>query len=104
MASTLLSVSNLSKSYGGRKAVDGISFQVQAGQTVGLIGPNGAGKSTTVAMICGLLAADGGSVQLDGNTIGPGLNGAKRQIGFVPQDLALYDDLPARENLKLFAA
>ncbi len=104
MASALLSVSNLSKSYGGRKAVDGISFQVQAGQTVGLIGPNGAGKSTTVAMICGLLAADAGSVELAGSAIGPGLNGAKRQIGFVPQDLALYDDLPARDNLKLFAA
>lgn len=104
MASALLSVSNLSKSYGGRKAVDGISFQVQAGQTVGLIGPNGAGKSTTVSMICGLLAADTGSVQLAGLAIGPGFAEAKRQIGFVPQDLALYDDLPARENLKLFAA
>ena len=104
MASALLSVSNLSKSYGGRKAVDGISFHVQAGQTVGLIGPNGAGKSTTVAMICGLLAADAGSVQLAGSAVGPGLNEAKRRIGFVSQDLALYDDLPARENLKLFAA
>ena len=104
MASALLSVTKLSKSYGDRKAVDGISFHVQAGQTVGLIGPNGAGKSTTVAMICGLLAADGGSVQLAGSAIGPGLNEAKRQIGFVPQDLALYDDLPARDNLKLFAA
>jgi ABC-2 type transport system ATP-binding protein len=104
MASALLSVSNLSKSYGGRKAVDGISFEVKTGQTVGLIGPNGAGKSTTVAMICGLLAADGGSVQLAGLAIGPGQSEAKRHIGFVPQDLALYDDLSARENLHLFAA
>ena len=104
MASVLLDVRQLSKSYGSRRAVDAISFQVQAGQTVGLIGPNGAGKSTTVSMICGLLRADSGSVELDGEAVGPGLAAVKRKIGFVPQDLALYEDLPARENLRLFAA
>ncbi|MEO7578342.1 MAG: ABC transporter ATP-binding protein [Massilia sp.] len=104
MASALLTVSNLSKSYGDRRAVDDISFEVNAGQTVGLIGPNGAGKSTTVGIVCGLLRADGGSVLLDGEAVAPGQNNAKRKIGFVPQDLALYDDLSARENLKLFAA
>ncbi|MDL2354930.1 MAG: ABC transporter ATP-binding protein [Pseudomonadota bacterium] len=104
MTSVLLKVSNLSKSYGERRAVDAVSFQVQAGQTVGLIGPNGAGKSSTVSMICGLLRADSGSVEMDGEAVTQGLSGAKRKIGFVPQDLALYDDLSARENLKLFAA
>jgi ABC-2 type transport system ATP-binding protein len=104
MASVLLQVSNLTKSYGDRRAVDDVSFQVQAGQTVGLIGPNGAGKSSTVSMICGLLRADSGSIALDGEAVTQGLSGAKRKIGFVPQDLALYDDLSARENLKLFAA
>ncbi len=104
MASVLLNVSKLTKSYGARRAVDEVSFQVQAGQTVGLIGPNGAGKSSTVSMICGLLRPDSGSVELDGETVTQGLSAAKRKIGFVPQDLALYDDLPARENLKLFAA
>jgi ABC-2 type transport system ATP-binding protein len=104
MASVLLSVNQVSKSYGARKAVDGVSFQVRQGQTIGLIGPNGAGKSTTVGMICGLLPADSGSITMDGETIGQGVSGAKRKIGFVPQDLALYDDLTSLENLKLFGA
>jgi ABC-2 type transport system ATP-binding protein len=104
MTPVLLNVSQLSKSYGGRRAVDGVSFQVRQGQTVGLIGPNGAGKSTTVSMICGLLRADSGSVELDGVAIAQGQNDAKRKIGLVPQELAMYEDLSALENLKLFGA
>ncbi len=104
MASVLLSVNQVSKSYGARKAVDGVSFQVQQGQTVGLIGPNGAGKSTTVGMICGLLGADSGGIVMDGAPIGQGSSEAKRKIGLVPQDLALYEDLSSLENLKLFGA
>jgi ABC-2 type transport system ATP-binding protein len=100
----LLNVRGLRKSYGARCAVDGVAFQVQAGQTVGLIGPNGAGKSTTVSMICGLLRPDAGSVELDGVAIGAGPSDVKRKIGFVPQDLALYEELPAREHLRLVAA
>lgn len=100
----MLSVSGLSKSFGKRRAVDGVSFQVQRGQTVGLLGPNGAGKSTTVSMICGLLSADSGSVTLDGMPIGQGASAAKARLGLVPQDLALYEDLPAIGNLKLFGA
>jgi ABC-2 type transport system ATP-binding protein len=94
----------LSKSYGARRAVDGVSFQVNRGQTVGLLGPNGAGKSTTVSMICGLLHADSGAVTLDGEPVGQGASAAKRKLGLVPQDLALYDELSALENLKLFGA
>ncbi|TFW21673.1 ABC transporter ATP-binding protein [Duganella callida] len=104
MAAELLSVEQISRSYGTRKAVDGVSFRVKQGQTVGLIGPNGAGKSTTVGMICGLLRADSGRIVLDGETVGQGASAAKRKIGFVPQDLALYEELPAIENLKLFGA
>ncbi|WP_374358756.1 ABC transporter ATP-binding protein [Pseudoduganella danionis] len=104
MAAVLLSVNQLSKSYGARKAVDGVSFQVQQGQTVGLIGPNGAGKSTTVSMICGLLRSDSGSVLLNGAPVTQGASAAKQLIGYVPQDLALYDDLSSLENLKLFGA
>ena len=104
MASALLSVQQVSKSYGARKAVDSVSFQVQRGQTLGLIGPNGAGKSTTVAMICGVLRADSGSILVDGQAMGQGASAAKRKIGYVPQDLALYDDLSALENLRLFGA
>ncbi|MFC0169017.1 ABC transporter ATP-binding protein [Pseudoduganella danionis] len=104
MAAVLLSVNQLSKSYGARKAVDGVSFQVQQGQTVGLIGPNGAGKSTTVSMICGLLRSDSGSILLNGVPVTQGASAAKQLIGYVPQDLALYDDLSSLENLKLFGA
>jgi ABC-2 type transport system ATP-binding protein len=104
MANVLLQVSKLSKSYGARRAVDDVSFNVHAGQTVGLIGPNGAGKSSTVGMIVGLLRPDAGGITLNGAAITPGPCAVKRRIGFVPQDLALYDDLPARDNLLLFAA
>ena len=100
----LLTVTNLVKSYGARRAVDGISFNVQRGQTLGLIGPNGAGKSTTVSLICGLLRPDRGQILLDGQAIGDGNSAVKHKIGLVPQELALYDDLSARENLKLFGA
>ncbi|WP_342119823.1 ABC transporter ATP-binding protein [Pseudoduganella sp. OTU4001] len=94
----------MSKSFGERRAVDGVSFKVQRGQTVGLLGPNGAGKSTTVSMICGLIHADSGSVTLDGEPVGQGASAAKFKLGLVPQDLALYEELPAIENLKLFGA
>ncbi|MET0265371.1 MAG: ABC transporter ATP-binding protein [Duganella sp.] len=104
MAQVLLRVEGVSKSYGTRLAVDSVSFQVQQGQTVGLIGPNGAGKSTTVSLICGLLQPDSGSITLNGIPVGQSASAAKQQIGYVPQDLALYDDLSAIENLKLFGA
>ncbi len=101
---TLLQASNLSKSFGARRAVDGVSLRVLAGQTVGLLGPNGAGKSTTVGMLCGLVRPDAGEVMLDGEAVTPDAMGAKRKIGLVPQDLALYEDLSAHENLRLFGA
>ena len=104
MSNVLLRVEGLVKSYGTRRAVDGVSFQVRAGQTVGLLGPNGAGKSTTVSMLCGLLRPDAGQVLLDGQSVTTGAAGVKRRIGLVPQDLALYDDLSAYENLRLFGA
>jgi ABC-2 type transport system ATP-binding protein len=104
MSNVLLRVEGLVKSYGARRAVDGVSFQVLAGQTVGLLGPNGAGKSTTVSMLCGLLRPDAGQVLLDGQAVTTGAAGVKRRIGLVPQDLALYEDLSAHENLRLFGA
>jgi ABC-2 type transport system ATP-binding protein len=100
----LLSVTNLIKSYGPRRAVDGVSFQVLSGRTVGLLGPNGAGKSTIVAMLCGLLRPDAGTILLGGEAVAVGASNVKRRIGVVPQDLALYEDLSAVENLRLFGA
>lgn len=104
MREVLLEVRDLAKSYGKRRAVDGVSFHVRRGQTVGLLGPNGAGKSTTVGIIAGILDADAGEVLLDGQPAGTRHHATRRRIGLVPQDLALYDDLPAVENLKLFGA
>lgn len=104
MTALLLDVQNVSKSFGARKVVDGVSFSVARGQTLGLLGPNGAGKSTTVSMICGLLKPDQGQVLVEGQTMGAGNNAVKFKIGLVPQDLALYEDLPSIENLKLFGA
>ncbi|MBY0574090.1 MAG: ABC transporter ATP-binding protein [Undibacterium sp.] len=104
MSNCLLKVEQLSKSFGQRKVVDGVTFVLEHGRTLGLLGPNGAGKSTTVNMICGLLRADQGRVVLDGQVMGAGNNQAKMKLGLVPQDLALFEDLSARENLKLFGA
>jgi len=104
MAPVLLRVTNLTKSFGERCAVNGVSFNLEAGQTLGLIGPNGAGKSTTVSLISGLLHADRGEVLLDGQELTHGSSAPKHKIGLVPQELAIYDDLSARENLKLFGA
>ena len=104
MTEPLLKVTGLCRSYSGRIAVDGVSFTLTAGQTLGLIGPNGAGKSTTVSMLCGLLKPDSGEILLDGQAVNHGNSAAKHKIGLVPQELAIYDELPARENLKLFGA
>lgn len=104
MANTVLEVKQLCKTFAQRTVVDHVSFQVHAGQTIGLLGPNGAGKSTTVNMICGLLKADHGEVLLAGESMFAANNKAKSLMGLVPQDLALLDDISARENLKLFGS
>ena len=100
----MLAVRDLRKSYGRIVAVDGASFSVEPGQLVGLLGPNGAGKSTTVAMIAGLVTPDGGAVTIAGQPLGGDTDPHKRLIGLVPQDLALYDELSAAANLRLFGA
>src|SRR3990167_2374798 len=92
-----LTCSGLVKRFGARLAVDGVGFEIARGATYGLLGPNGAGKTTSISMICGLLARDAGEVHLDGNPIDVGRVAAKAGIGYVPQELALYPDLTARE-------
>jgi len=100
----MLQVHELQKSYGGRHVVQGVSFSAAAGQIIGLLGPNGAGKTTTVSMICGLAGIDGGRVELGGARIDRDDSPAKQKIGLVPQDLALFEDLPALANLETFGA
>ena len=100
----MLQVIGLRKAYGGLVAVDDVSFDIATGESVGLLGPNGAGKSTTVSMIAGLLAPDSGQVKIDGEIMSGETSPLKRKIGLVPQDLALYEELTATANLKLFAS
>jgi ABC-2 type transport system ATP-binding protein len=100
----MLQVQDLWKSYDTRQVVSGVSFSAAPGQIIGLLGPNGAGKTTTVSMICGLTVADKGSVLLAGERIDSDTNAAKRKIGFVPQDIALYEGLSAIGNLETFGA
>jgi len=100
----MLEARDLWKSYGEATAVAGVSLAAAAGEIVGLLGPNGAGKSTTVAMLCGLLRPDRGTVALDGRPVGDDTSAAKRRIGLVPQEIALHEDLSAIGNLRLFGA
>ncbi len=103
-APVLLAARNLVRRFGGRTAVDGVSFEVRAGESVGLLGPNGAGKTTTFSMITGLLRPDSGELLLGGAALVSDTDPIKRRLGLVPQDLALYEELDARRNLGFFAA
>jgi ABC-2 type transport system ATP-binding protein len=100
----LLDARGLVKRFGKLTAVDGVSLSVAAGSCTGLLGPNGAGKTTTVSMISGLIAPDAGEVLVDGAPLRGDTDEKKRKIGLVPQDLALYDELAARDNLEVFGA
>ncbi|MBM3662267.1 MAG: ABC transporter ATP-binding protein [Actinobacteria bacterium] len=102
MASVSVRCSGLRKTFGDRLAVDDVAFSVNAGESYGLLGPNGAGKTTTISMLCGLLQPDAGSVEVGGEVMRTGRCVAKQHLGLVPQDIALYPDLTARENLRFF--
>jgi linearmycin/streptolysin S transport system ATP-binding protein len=98
----VLTCTGLEKRFGARQAVAGIGFEIGRGETYGLLGPNGAGKTTSISMVCGILARDAGTVVVDGRPVDVGTTAAKAAIGYVPQDLAIYPDLTALENLKFF--
>jgi len=100
----MLQVQHLHKAYAARQVVSDVSFSAEPGQIIGLLGPNGAGKTTTVSMICGLTAPDQGSVLLSGQRIDADDSAVKRKVGFVPQDIALYEGLSALGNLEIFGA
>jgi ABC-2 type transport system ATP-binding protein len=98
----LLVVDDLTRRFGERLAVDRIGFEIGAGETYGLLGPNGAGKTTTISMIAGILTADAGTVHVAGQRVTARAGAAKAMIGLVPQDIALYGELSAVENLRFF--
>jgi ABC-2 type transport system ATP-binding protein len=99
---TILELVNVTKTYKITTVVNDISFSVKEGEIFGLLGPNGAGKSTTISMATGVLPPTGGRILLDGQDMRADLNRSKRLIGYVPQDLALYPTLSARDNLEFF--
>jgi ABC-2 type transport system ATP-binding protein len=94
-----IEVVNLHKSFGETKAVQGVDFNVEQGEIYSLLGPNGAGKTTTISMLSCLLRPDEGDARVMGNSIKENQMGVKSLLGVVPQEIALYEDLSARENL-----
>lgn len=99
---SLLDAQHLRKSYGHTLAVDDVSLRVSPGDILGLLGPNGAGKTTTMMMLAGLMKPDVGTVSINGHSFDAVGHELRRELGLVPQDLAVYPELSARENLTFF--
>lgn len=100
----VISVKNLEKNYGAKKAVAGITFSVKNGEVLGLLGPNGAGKSTTINILSTILKADKGSIEILGHNLINNPKAIKKFIGVVPQDLAIYEEISAEKNVNFFAS
>lgn len=98
----MLIIQDVVKRYGAITALNGVSLQVKAGEFFGLLGPNGAGKSTLMSLVAGLRAPDAGSITLDGKHLSMADPAARAQLGLVPQSIALYEDLSAEQNLRIF--
>jgi len=98
----MIDVQHLRKTYGDLVAVDDVTFEAAGGAIFGLLGPNGAGKSTTIGCVSGLLAPSGGTVRVLGRDIVTGGAAARAPLGVVPQELALYEDLSATENVRFW--
>jgi ABC-2 type transport system ATP-binding protein len=95
-----LEVNNLCKNYGHQVAVQEVSFELKPGEIVGFLGPNGAGKSTTLKMLAGFLEADKGSIVLNAAAVHQNASDVKKQIGYLPESNALYQDLYVKEYLQ----
>ncbi|MFZ1370841.1 MAG: ABC transporter ATP-binding protein, partial [Ferruginibacter sp.] len=102
----IIEIRNLTKTFKGANepAVDGISFSIKRNEIFGLLGPNGAGKTTTISILCGLFPPTGGKVLIDGKDLHTEMHAIKNMIGVVPQDIALYPTLSARENLAFYGS
>jgi ABC-2 type transport system ATP-binding protein len=100
----LIRAETLTKKFGDKTAVDGISFAVNGGEIYGLLGPNGAGKTTTLSMLSGLLAPDSGRITFEGVDLASDPLRCKRQLGVVPQEVAIYEELSAMENVRFWGS
>ena len=98
-----IDVHNLTKTFGGRAAVDHISLSVEAGEIMGFLGPNGSGKTTTIRLICGLLTPDAGEGSVLGYDVRRDSRLIKREVGYMTQRFSLYEDLTIAENLTFVA-
>lgn len=99
---SLVAALELSKRFGSVQAVDRVSFELREGEIYGLLGPNGAGKTTIISLVCGLLKPDGGEVRIAGRSFWDAPQAARRIMGVVPQEIALYEELSGRENLEFW--
>ncbi len=102
MAEEFLVVKDLHKSFHDFKAVNGVSFTIGKGEIFGLLGPNGAGKTTTIRMLSTVLTADSGEITIGGHTVRKEAEAVRSIIGVCPQDLAIYEDLSALDNMVFF--
>jgi ABC-2 type transport system ATP-binding protein len=100
----MISVSNLKKNYGLVQALNGVSFNIKAGEFFGLLGPNGAGKTTTISIMSTIVEADEGSVTIAGFDLKKNPLECKKTIGVVPQEIALYNELSAYDNLMFWGS
>lgn len=100
----ILEVKELRKSFGEKKVVRGLNFNIKEKEIIGFLGPNGAGKSTTINIITTILDSDEGRVLYQGNEINKNNKAFKKALGLVPQDIAVFTDLTAYENIKFFAS
>lgn len=98
----MIDVIDLKKSYNGQIALNGINFSIKDGVFYGLLGPNGAGKTTTISILSSILTADSGKVTIGGYKLASNIKDIKKIIGVVPQEIALYNELSAIENLKFW--
>ncbi|RXZ76665.1 ABC transporter ATP-binding protein [Paenibacillaceae bacterium] len=99
---TIVSMNNIVKRYGNHLALDHIDLEIRAGEVLGLLGPNGAGKTTLIHALAGLIGTDFGSIQLFGQRHGRNNLAIKRRLGLVTQEVTIFDDLTAQENLAFF--
>ncbi len=104
LGETLAVLTHVSRSYGGHRAVDDISFEIRRGEVLGLLGPNGAGKTSTMRMLCGVLAPESGHIRVGGHDIIEAPQQAKAAIGYLPEQPPLYPDLSVDQYLDFCAS
>lgn len=104
MSDIVLKTDGITKKYNNKAVVDYLTLEIRKGEIYGLLGPNGAGKSTTMNMICGLVKPNGGSIQLFGMDMKEEGKKILARIGYIPQELAIHENLKAWENVELFTS